>query len=36
MIKKINKLKNFGIFYDFPWQTDLEEFEKFNLIYDFN
>ncbi|MFC1677443.1 AAA family ATPase [Planctomycetota bacterium] len=35
MIKKINKLKNFGVFYDFSWQG-LEEFKKFNLIYGWN
>lgn len=36
MIKKINRLKNFGIFHDFSWQTGLEEFKRFNLIYGWN
>jgi wobble nucleotide-excising tRNase len=36
MIKKISKLKNFGIFHDFSWKTDLPEFKKFNLIYGWN
>ena len=35
MIKKINKLKGFGIFRDFSWDG-LEEFKKFNLIYGWN
>lgn len=36
MIKKIAKLKNFGIFHDFSWKTELSEFKKFNLIYGWN
>jgi wobble nucleotide-excising tRNase len=36
MIKKINKLRNFGIFHDFAWQPDLADFKKFNLIYGWN
>lgn len=36
MITKISKLKNFGIFYDFSWKTELLEFKKFNLIYGWN
>ena len=36
MINKISKLKNFGIFQDFFWKTDLPEFKKFNLIYGWN
>ncbi len=36
MITKISKLKNFDIFYDFSWNTELPEFKKFNLIYGWN
>ena len=36
MITKISKLKNFGIFHDFTWKTELPEFKKFNLIYGWN
>lgn len=36
MIIKISKLKNFGIFHDFLWKTELPEFKKFNLIYGWN
>lgn len=36
MISKISKLKNFGIFHDFSWETELPEFKKFNLIYGWN
>jgi wobble nucleotide-excising tRNase len=36
MISKISKLKNFGIFHDFSWSTELPEFKKFNLIYGWN
>ena len=36
MIRKISKLKEFGIFHDFSWKTDLPEFKKFNLIYGWN
>lgn len=35
-IQKIVKLKNFGIFYDFSWKSELPEFKKFNLIYGWN
>lgn len=34
MISKISKLKDFGIFHDFTWKTELSDFKKFNLIYD--
>ena len=36
MITKISKLKNFGIFHDFVWKTELSDFKKFNLIYGWN
>jgi len=36
MINKISKLKNFGIFHDFSWKTELPEFKRFNLIYGWN
>lgn len=35
MIKKLNKLKDFGVFHDFTW-NGLEEFKRFNLIYGWN
>lgn len=36
MISKISKLKDFGIFHEFTWKTDLSDFKKFNLIYGWN
>jgi len=36
MITKISKLKNFGIFYEFSWDSGLPEFKRFNLIYGWN
>jgi wobble nucleotide-excising tRNase len=36
MIKKITKLKNLGIFRDYKWDGDLEEFCRYNLIYGWN
>lgn len=36
MINKISKLKDFGIFQDFTWKSNLPEFKKFNLIYGWN
>lgn len=36
VIKKINKLKSFGIFHDYSWEQDLKEFSRFNLIYGWN
>ncbi|MBF0472908.1 MAG: AAA family ATPase [Nitrospirae bacterium] len=35
-ITKISKLKNFGIFHDFTWLSDLPDFKRFNLIYGWN
>ena len=37
MIKKINKIKDFGIYYDYKFSTEnTSEFKKFNLIYGWN
>ena len=36
MISKISRLKKFGIFHDFSWNSKLPEFDKFNLIYGWN
>ena len=36
MITKISKLKNFGIFHEFTWKTELLDFKKYNLIYGWN
>ncbi|WOE71125.1 AAA family ATPase [Hydrogenimonas thermophila] len=36
MIIKINKINKFGIYKDFNWYSDLEEFKKYNLFYGWN
>lgn len=36
MFKKVSKLKFFGIFRDFSWDTDTPVFARFNLIYGWN
>lgn len=36
MIKKIQKIKNFGSFIDFTWNTSINEFKRFNLLYGWN
>ncbi len=37
MIKKINKIKNFGVFKDFKWDSSiLDDFKKHNLFYGWN
>lgn len=36
MIERINKIKNFGIFKDFKWNSDLPNFRQYNLIYGWN
>lgn len=37
MIKKINKIKNFGVFKDFKWDSDtIPDFNKHNLFYGWN
>jgi len=35
-ISKIKKLKNFGIFKNFLWHSDVPDFKQFNLIYGWN
>lgn len=35
-IKKINKIKNYGIFKDFRWAISIPEFKKYNLLYGWN
>jgi wobble nucleotide-excising tRNase len=36
MITKVNKIKNFGIFNNFTWDTSINPFKKRNLIYGWN
>ncbi len=36
MIRKIEKIDNYGIFRKFRWSTDLTEFNKVNLFYGLN
>lgn len=36
MIKKINKIKDFGVFHNFSWSADINEFKTFNLLYGWN
>jgi wobble nucleotide-excising tRNase len=36
MITRIARLRGCGIFRDFTWSTDLEEFSRYNLIYGWN
>jgi wobble nucleotide-excising tRNase len=36
MIKKINKIINFGVFRDFKWDSTIPEFEKHNIFYGWN
>ena len=36
MFKKISKLKKFGIFHNFSWDTDTRDLATFNLIYGWN
>lgn len=36
MIKKIKRLKDFGIYRDFTWGSETPEFSRFNLIYGWN
>lgn len=35
-IKKINTIKNLGVFKDFSWDSNINDFEKDNLIYGWN
>jgi len=36
MIKKITKIKNYGIIHDFRWNSELPVFSQYNLIYGWN
>ena len=35
-ITRIGRLRNYGVFRDFTWPSDLPEFAQFNLIYGWN
>ena len=35
-ITRINYIKSHRIFQDFAWHADLEDFERYNLIYGWN
>ncbi len=34
--RKIKKIKDFGVFRNFGWKTDLQEFSNFNIFYGWN
>lgn len=36
MIARVNKIKNLGIFRDYKWDSSLEDFCRYNLIYGWN
>jgi wobble nucleotide-excising tRNase len=36
LITRVNHIKNHRIFHDFTWHGDLEDFERYNLIYGWN
>jgi len=36
MILRINKLKSLGLFQDYKWNGDLEDFCRYNLVYGWN
>lgn len=36
MIKRVNKIKNFGIFQSFNWKTSIPDFKQYNAIYGWN
>lgn len=36
MLLKVKQIKDFGIFHDFSWQSDMPDFKQFNLIYGWN
>ena len=36
MIRRIQQIKEFGVFADFQWPPGLPEFKQFNLIYGWN
>ena len=36
MIRRVQKIKSFGLFEDFQWPASLLDFKQFNLIYGWN
>lgn len=36
MIKKLKKIKNLGLFSDYVWDSNLAEFDRYNLFYGWN
>jgi wobble nucleotide-excising tRNase len=36
MIKKLKKIKNLGLFSDYTWDNNLDDFDKYNLFYGWN
>jgi wobble nucleotide-excising tRNase len=36
MIRRIEHIKNFGVYRDFYWPRNLTDFKQFNLIYGWN
>lgn len=36
MIKKLKKIKNLGLFSDYAWDSNLNDFDKYNLFYGWN
>jgi len=36
MIDRINRIKDFGLFEDFKWSSDILGFRQYNLIYGWN
>src|ERR1700756_4227041 len=36
MITRINHIKSHRIFQEFAWHSDLEDFERYNLLYGWN
>lgn len=36
MIERMDKIKNFGLFKDFKWNSDAPNFNQYNLIYGWN
>lgn len=36
MVTKIDRIRNLGVFRDFAWPGDLQEFRRYNLVYGWN
>ena len=36
MIKRINKIKNLGVFSNYPRNSELKDFDEKNIIYGWN